>query len=52
MRMLLDVTIPHEPFNTAVRNGTAGATISRILEDIKPEATVCKPCGRDFPPPE
>ncbi len=38
MRMLLTVTLPHEPFNTAVRKGTAGETIGRILEAIKPEA--------------
>lgn len=38
MRMLLKVTLPHEPFNTAVRNGTAGATIRKIVEEIKPEA--------------
>lgn len=38
MRMLLTVRIPHEPFNTAVRNGTSGATIGRILEATKPEA--------------
>jgi hypothetical protein len=36
--MLLDVTLPHEPFNTAVRNGTAGKTLTKILEAIKPEA--------------
>lgn len=38
MRMLLNVTLPHEPFNAAVRNGTAGSSILRILEEIKPEA--------------
>ncbi|MEW6213348.1 MAG: panthothenate synthetase [Acidobacteriota bacterium] len=38
MRMLLNIVLPHEPFNTAVRNGTAGATLGRILEEIKPEA--------------
>jgi hypothetical protein len=38
MRMLINVEIPHEPFNTAVRHGTVGATIRRILEEIKPEA--------------
>jgi hypothetical protein len=38
MRMLLNVTFPHEPFNTAVRDGTAGKTITKILEAIKPEA--------------
>ncbi len=38
MRVLLTATLPIEPFNTAVRNGTAGETLSRILEDSKPEA--------------
>ncbi len=38
MRMMLNVRIPHEPFNTAVKEGTAGQTIGRILEEIKPEA--------------
>src|SRR5260370_42451720 len=38
MRMLRTANIPHEPFNTLVRNGTAGATVARILEDAKPEA--------------
>jgi hypothetical protein len=36
--MLLNVTLPHEPFNTAVRNGTVGETIDKILKAIKPEA--------------
>ena len=38
MRMLLTVNLPPEPFNAAVRNGTAGTLIHRILEDIKPES--------------
>jgi hypothetical protein len=38
MRMLLNVVIPHEPFNTAVRKGTVGDTIAKILEATKPEA--------------
>ena len=38
MRILLSVTLPHEPFNAAVRDGTVGAKFSRILEAIKPEA--------------
>ena len=38
MRVLLTVTLPLEPFNTAVRNGTAGATLNRIIEDSKPES--------------
>lgn len=36
--MLLNVTFPHEPFNSAVRNGTAGETIERILKAAQPEA--------------
>jgi hypothetical protein len=38
MRMIVHARFPHEPFNTAVRNGSAGKTIERILEDAKPEA--------------
>lgn len=38
MRMLLTVEIPHEPFNSLVRNGKAGEIIERILESIKPES--------------
>ena len=38
MRMLLQVSIPHEPFNAAVRDGTAGQKLSRIVDEIKPEA--------------
>jgi len=36
--MLLHVKIPHEPFNTAVKDGTAGTKIQRILHELKPEA--------------
>jgi hypothetical protein len=38
MRMLLLVQFPPEPFNTALKNGTAGKTIERILAETKPEA--------------
>jgi hypothetical protein len=38
MRMLMNVRMPHEPFNTLVRQGKAGAILGRILEDIKPES--------------
>ena len=38
MRMLMKVSFPHEKFNEAVRKGTAGQTINRILEEVKPEA--------------
>jgi hypothetical protein len=36
--MLLTVRIPHEPFNSYVRDGIVGPTISKILEESKPEA--------------
>ena len=38
MRMMMQVEMPLEPFNTAVRNGTAGPTMKKILDDAKPEA--------------
>ena len=38
MRMLFHAKFPHEPFNTAVREGTAGTKLRRILNDLKPEA--------------
>ena len=38
MRMLVHVKFPHEKFNTAVRDGSAGKKIKRILKDTKPEA--------------
>ncbi|MDQ3255123.1 MAG: panthothenate synthetase [Acidobacteriota bacterium] len=38
MRILMNIRIPHEPFNTAVREGTAGTTLQRIVEEAKPEA--------------
>jgi hypothetical protein len=36
--MLLHVKLPHEPFNTAVKEGTAGTIMQRILHEQKPEA--------------
>jgi hypothetical protein len=36
--MLVHAKFPHEPFNTAVRNGSAGKLIEKILSEIKPEA--------------
>lgn len=38
MRMLVDIQFPLEPFNTLVKNGTAGQMIQEILGDLKPEA--------------
>ena len=38
MRMLLHAKFPHEAFNAAVKDGTAGKKIQRILDELKPEA--------------
>ena len=38
MRMLMNVEFPLEPFNTAVRDGTAGEIIRKILDACKPES--------------
>jgi hypothetical protein len=38
MRMLLRVSIPVESGNAAVKAGTLGSTVKRILDDLKPEA--------------
>lgn len=36
--MLVNVICPIEPFNTMVKNGTAGEIIGRVIDDIKPES--------------
>ena len=38
MRMLMNVKIPHHTFNAAVKDGTVGTKLNKILEAIKPEA--------------
>jgi hypothetical protein len=38
MRLLMHVKLPNEPFNAAVRNGTAGQKLKRILDETRPEA--------------
>lgn len=38
MRVLLNVSIPHEQFNAAARDGSVGQKLKRILDEIKPEA--------------
>jgi len=38
MRMLMHIHLPLEPFNTAVRDGSVGQKMQRIMESIKPEA--------------
>ena len=37
MRILMNIRIPHEPFNTAVREGTLGTILHRIIEEAQPE---------------
>lgn len=47
MRFLMHVSLPVEKFNQAVRNGTVGQTLGRILDDAKPEAVYfCAEEGR------
>ena len=38
MRMLLRVSIPAEAGNAAVKAGTLGSTVEKLLADLKPEA--------------
>lgn len=38
MKMLVNVTCPIEPFNSMVRNGTAGEVLNRIVNETKPES--------------
>src|SRR5215470_20140922 len=38
MKVLINVTLPHQPLNAALKDGTAGAKLKRILEATKPEA--------------
>lgn len=38
MKIMMNIKLPHQPFNAAVKDGSAGAKLNRILETIKPEA--------------
>ena len=38
MRILMNVKIPHEPFNTLVREGKAGEVIEKIIKELKPDS--------------
>lgn len=38
MRLLMNVKIPHEPFNTLLRKGQAGEILQEIVKDLKPES--------------
>ena len=46
MRVLLNIKFPVQPFNEAVRDGSAGVKINRIMETMKPEAAYfTEQCG-------
>jgi len=36
--MLMNVNLPHEPFNTYVKDGSVGRRMNDILNELKPEA--------------
>jgi hypothetical protein len=38
MKMLMNVKIPHEPFNTLLKEGSVSEIIRRILNDLRPES--------------
>ncbi len=38
MKVLLIVRIPHDTFNAAVKDGSAGEKLNKILEAAKPES--------------
>jgi hypothetical protein len=37
MRFLMTFTVPHNTFNRLVREGVAGQTLGRLIEETKPE---------------
>ena len=37
MRIIMNIILPHDEFNDAVRDGTAGETLQEILAEAKPE---------------
>ena len=38
MRLLMNVKIPHEPFNTLLKKGRVGEIIQEIIKDLQPES--------------
>ncbi len=47
MRMMMKATIPCEAGNAAVRNGTLGTSVEKVLADMKPEAVYFAADGGD-----
>ena len=45
MRFVMHISLPVERFNQAMRDGTAGQRLGRILEETKPEAAYF--CAKD-----
>ena len=45
MRFVMQISLPVEKFNQAVRDGTAGQKLGRILDDARPEAAYF--CAKD-----
>jgi hypothetical protein len=39
LRILLKASLPHEPFNSFMKDGSAGGKMKRILDEQKPEAS-------------
>lgn len=37
MRLLVNVTLPNEPYNTAIRDGSFSEKLDRILKETRPE---------------
>ena len=47
MKTLMIVSLPHQPFNAAVKDGTAGAKMKKIMDAQKPEAAYfTELCGK------
>ena len=47
MRTLMIVTMPHHTFNAAIKDGTVGAKLKKIMDAQKPEAAYfTELCGK------
>ena len=47
MKAIMIVSLPHQKFNAAVKDGTAGAKLKKIMDALKPEAAYfTEICGK------
>jgi hypothetical protein len=47
MKTIMIVSLPHQKFNAAVKDGTAGAKLKKLMDAIKPEAAYfTELCGK------